>query len=68
MLSGYLNSNHFESFYQNLKPIDDDLVDTIARYGDIKLEGGNMIGHMKVLTQIKYNYELRLKLYEYNKT
>lgn len=66
ILSKQLLSNHFEFFYQNLKPIDDNLEDTINGYNSIKLEGDDMIGHMKVLTQIRYMYQLRLKLYTFN--
>jgi len=66
LMSKSLVSNHFEFFYQNLKPIDDDLTETIANYEKIKLQGGSMIGHMKLITQIKYGYQLRQKLYEFN--
>jgi hypothetical protein len=66
VVSRSLVSNHFEFFYQNLKPIDDDLAGTIANYEKIKLQGDEMIGHMKVITQIKYGYQLRQKLYDYN--
>ncbi len=52
-MSTKLNSNHFEFFYQNLKPIDDNLTSTIASYENINLVAANMKGHMKVLTQIK---------------
>lgn len=37
LLSKQLISNHFEFFYQNLKPIDDNLQDTIVAYNSIKL-------------------------------
>jgi hypothetical protein len=49
-----------------LKPIDDELEDTVASYAKVKLQGSDMIGHNKVLTQIKYNYQLRIQLYAYN--
>lgn len=62
-----MNSNHFEFFYQNLKPIDDKLASTIASYEGINLIGANLRGHMKVITQIKEGYKLRLNLYDYNK-
>jgi hypothetical protein len=65
-LSKTLLSVHFEFFYQNLKPIDDNLQETIDNYNKIKLEGSDMIGHMKVITQIKYMYQLRQLLYAYN--
>ena len=61
-----LVSNHFEFFYQNLKPIDDDLEATIAEFNQIDFPESDMIGHMKALLQIKYMYELRLKLYNFN--
>ena len=38
-LSKTLLSNHFEFFYSNLKPIDDDLTATIAEYEKLNLEG-----------------------------
>lgn len=65
-LSKTLPSVHFEFFYQSCKPIDDDLDGTIAGYETIKLQGSEMLGHIKVLAQIKYGYELRKKLYAYN--
>lgn len=37
VLSKQLISNHFEFFYQNLKPIDDNLQNTIIAYNAIKL-------------------------------
>lgn len=36
-MSRSLISNHFEFFYQNLKPIDDNLQDTINSYSKIYL-------------------------------
>jgi hypothetical protein len=66
VLSRSLVSKHFEFFYQNLKPIDDELEDTVASYAKVSLQGSDMIGHNKVLMQIKYNYKLRINLYAYN--
>jgi hypothetical protein len=65
-LSKTLPGAHFEFFYQSCKPIDGDLAGTIAGYEKVRLQGSEMLGHIKVLTHIKYEYELRKQLHEFN--
>ena len=66
LMSLQLNSNHFEFFYTNLKPIDDDLLKTIEQFKAINLKGSAMIGHMKSINKILDNYQLRSMLYRVN--
>lgn len=62
-LSKQLPNKHFEFFYTNLQPIDDDLSNTIASFEAINLVGSDMIGHMNNLRKITDIYKLRVSLY-----
>ncbi len=62
-MSTKLLSNHFQFFYSNLKPIDDDLQVTIDSFSEINLPGSDMIGHMNNIRKIIDTYKLRLNLY-----
>lgn len=63
IVSTKLLSNHFQFFYSNLKPIDDDLQSTIDSFSEINLQGSDMIGHMNEIRKIIDTYRLRLNLY-----
>lgn len=62
-LSLFLPNKHFEFFYTNLKPIDDDLQGIIASFSAINLPGSDMIGHMNNIRKITDIYRLRSMLY-----
>ncbi len=65
-LSTKLLSSHFAFFYTNLKPIDDNLRDTIDSFSTINLTESDMIGHMISIRKIIDDYQTRLMLYGVN--
>ena len=68
-LSSKLSYEEFIFFYQNLKPIDDQLADQIKRYKDTiaKLEAkGGLEQHCKDLRKIVDDLSLRIKNIAYN--
>jgi len=66
LMSTTLPGKHFEFFYTNLKPIDDNLASTITSYQAINLQGSAMIGHMNNIQKIIDIYQLRQILYTVN--
>jgi aminopeptidase N len=65
-LSLTLTSEHFQFFYTNLAPIDDDLATNINYYQAVSLPGSNMIGHVNNIKKIVDGYKLRQVLYAFN--
>ena len=68
-LSGKLSYEEFIFFYENLKPIDDQLADQVKRYKDtiVKLEAkGGLEQHCKDLRKIVDDLSLRIKNIAYN--
>lgn len=51
-LSKVLEGDHFEAFYENLGPIDDDLASQIVEYSNIKFEGDHMAKHNREILKI----------------
>jgi hypothetical protein len=65
-MSKQLTLSHFQFFYTNLAPIDDDLAGTVALYTGVSLPGGEMLGHRNNIQKIVDVYKLRQMLYQVN--
>ena len=66
-VSKTLPRKHFEFFYTSVKPIDDEIQDTIDRFSKINLPGSEMVGNMIQIRRIIEVYKVRLDLSLLNK-
>lgn len=66
LASKTLPNKHFEFFYSNLKPIDDNLAGAIDSFAAISLSDSNMLGHRNNIRKIVDTYKLRQVLYDFN--